>query len=292
MPVTADTYLPFDAGAGANVAEAGWRSMARHWRPSGPLITGLAPDDWGVLRPSAGSGRQVLVAPGELLINGHYAKWDEELALDVTANSSGSTRVDAIVARLDAVGNDIEIDVKEGTPGAGAPALTDDSSTFELLLGTSSLLTGGTSVNVSDRRRCVGYSDTTYTPTFRFGNTAATVENPTASVIRSDGLVHVRFYGQITNLNGGSGSFSVSLPTASRVLLQTLGHPSIIGGVSAYSAMAVKKHALAVSYDNLTGYVYAVTGSSTGTAGDVAWTHADVPAGWSIRMDFTYQAAN
>jgi hypothetical protein len=37
MPTSLDLYLPFDAGAGANVTEDNWRKMARHWLGSGVL---------------------------------------------------------------------------------------------------------------------------------------------------------------------------------------------------------------------------------------------------------------
>lgn len=159
MPETADQAFPFDAGAGSGVAESQWRSMARHWLPSGPLVTESSA---AALTPTAGAGLQVLVAAGAVWINGHYGEWDAQSALTIGSNTSGTTRVDAIVARLDTVGNDIELDVVAGTPGAGLPALTQDTSTWEILIGSSTLLTGGSSVSVSDWRVMSGYPACNY----------------------------------------------------------------------------------------------------------------------------------
>lgn len=295
MPVTADTYLPFDAGAGADVAESGWRAMARHWRPSGPLITDLAPADWDVLEPSAGAGLQVLVEPGSAWINGHYAEWETQAELTISANSSGSTRVDAIVARLDATANDIELDVVAGTPGAGLPALTQTSSVWEILLGSSTLTDGGSSVTVADLRKCVGYSETTYTPTVRFGSTAATTANLTARVIRRDGLVHVRAAFSLSNLNGGTGNINVSLPVNQRELSATFTQTlSIVGGGSAYvGSLSQIKNALAGIYDSDPDVVWLASLTDSGTSSSVAlWDHSDLPATWTVRLDFEYEAAN
>jgi hypothetical protein len=143
MPVTADTYQPFDAGDGADVAEAGWRAMARHWAADGVLVTGQAVSDYtDFLAVTAGTGLQVLVSAGEAWVGGHYAEWETQSALTVGSNASGSTRVDVVVARADFVNNDIELDIVAGTPGAGAPALTQNSSTWEIPLAQYSVTNG------------------------------------------------------------------------------------------------------------------------------------------------------
>lgn len=155
MPADFDSYAPFDAGSGANVAEALWRDGMRHVLDSGVLVTAAHPA--GGLVPAAGSGRQVTVGAGSVWIAGHWGTLDSSEALEITANSSGSTRVDAIVARCDFVANKIEVDIVTGTPGAGAPALTQSASAWEILLGTSTLTTGGAAVTVADWRTLTGH---------------------------------------------------------------------------------------------------------------------------------------
>jgi hypothetical protein len=286
MPVTADEAYPFDAGAGADVAESQWRSMARHWRPSGPLITDLAPADWDVLKPSAGAGLQVLVESGSAWIRGHYAQWDAQEALTIGANSSGSTRVDAIVARLDATDNLVELDVVAGTPGAGLPALTQNSSTWEILLGSSTLLNGGSSVTVADLRKCVGYSNTTYTPTIRYGSTTATVTGMTARVVRRDDLVRVVAEWTNSNLNGGTGELSMSLPTNGR------GAVSIEPVGNAFgAAMGVVKPAAVFIGSTTPDRVLAYKNSESGGP-SITWDNSDVGSGWTLRFGIDYEAAN
>ena len=159
MPVTANTYIPFDAGAGASVTESGWRSMARHWIPSGVLVTDLAAASWDAeLKVTAGVGLQVSVAAGEAWIRGHYAEWTGSNDLAVGSNSSGSTRVDLVVARAHFVDNDIELDIVAGTPGAGAPALTQNTTMWEIPLAQYSVTNGGTApTSIVDTRVFTGY---------------------------------------------------------------------------------------------------------------------------------------
>jgi hypothetical protein len=154
MPVTADSYFPFDAGAGADVAEAEWRKMARHWAADGVLVTGVDPGDRpDKLAVSAGTGLQVLVEAGEAWVQGHYAEWESQEALTVASNSSGSTRIDVVVVRADFVNNDIELDIVAGTPGAGAPSLTENTSTWEIPLAQYTVTNGASApTSFVDRR--------------------------------------------------------------------------------------------------------------------------------------------
>lgn len=157
MPETADLYQPFDAGAGSSVAEAGWRAMARHWLPDGVLVTDLPYASWDAeLKVTAGVGLQVAIAAGEVWIQGHHGQWDSGSTLAVGANASGSSRVDYVVARADFVNNDIELDIVAGTPGAGAPSLTESSSVWEIPLATYTVTNGGSApTSITDARRFV-----------------------------------------------------------------------------------------------------------------------------------------
>ena len=75
------------------------------------------------------SGMEVHVRTGKYaIVQGHaWVSGSAEFALSITANSSGSTRVDTVVLRLDRSTWDVTAAVREGTPGAGAPALQRDA---------------------------------------------------------------------------------------------------------------------------------------------------------------------
>lgn len=165
MATAFDTYLPFDSGAGANVTESGWRSMMAGVMRDGPIITGLANTAWdGVLKPSAGAGRSVDVAAGSVWIQGHYGSTTSTKNLTVAANATGSTRYDCIVARADFVNNVVELDIVTGT--TSLPALTQNTSMWEIALGYVTIANGASTVTVTDRRLCVGQSFATFTPSF------------------------------------------------------------------------------------------------------------------------------
>jgi hypothetical protein len=262
--------------------------MARHGRPSGPLITDLAPADWDVLEPSAGAGLQVLVEPGSAWVNGHYAEWETQAELTISANSSGSTRVDAIVARLDATANDIELDVVAGTPGAGLPSLTQDSSTWEILLGSSTLTDGGSSVTVADLRSCVGYSAGSFTPTLRMSTTAMTLSSSTGRYIRENGFVRVQFSGTISNVNGGSGNVRLDLPVAA--YLQEASTYFYIGQVYSSVSGPLRTQGKVLLDTADPGVVYFVQDADG--AGATLQNFSNVTAGRSFTAVFSYEAAH
>jgi len=79
--------------------------------------------------------------------------------LEVPANVSGQTRIDRVVLRLDRSTWTVRAAVKEGTPGAGAPALsqsTGDTGTYEISLALVSVLSGAGSVTVTRSELYVG----------------------------------------------------------------------------------------------------------------------------------------
>ncbi|MFF8980171.1 hypothetical protein ACF08A_25585 [Streptomyces cellulosae] len=79
--------------------------------------------------------------------------------LAVTANDSGSARIDRVVLRLDRATWNVRAVVKEGTAGAGAPALTQDTGAtgvYEVLLAEVSILSGAGSVTVTRKETYVG----------------------------------------------------------------------------------------------------------------------------------------
>ena len=83
------------------------------------------------------SGLEVHVRAGKYaIVQGHaWSSGSTEFAVSVTANSSGSTRVDTVVLRLDRSTWNVTVSVRQGTPGAGAPALvrnTGDTGLWEI----------------------------------------------------------------------------------------------------------------------------------------------------------------
>ncbi|MDX2681113.1 hypothetical protein [Streptomyces soliscabiei] len=79
--------------------------------------------------------------------------------LTITANASGSTRVDWVALRLDRSDWSVRAVVRAGTPGAGAPALVQDqgsSGVFEIPLATVTVLNGASTVTVTRAEQYVG----------------------------------------------------------------------------------------------------------------------------------------
>jgi hypothetical protein len=155
VAVVADTYAPFDTGAGANVTEGTWRKMMRHMTLGrNGVLKGITNN----LEPFADStGMQVKVRTGECWLQGHWAEFTSEKTLTVTAAHPTLSRVDRIVVRADFSGSDIELDVLAGTAAASpvAPAVTQDSSMWEVSIGTISIPAADTSIGsnqVTDNR--------------------------------------------------------------------------------------------------------------------------------------------
>ena len=146
------SYFPFDSGAGANVAEDQWRKMGRLWLPTGVVKGELL----GLVVFADSTGMQVKVRSGRAWIEGHFFESDAEVVLTLGSNSSGSTRIDRVIIRADFTANTIALAVLAGTPGAGAPAVTQSTSTWEISLAQVSVPSGGVSIDaaqVTDERR-------------------------------------------------------------------------------------------------------------------------------------------
>ena len=75
------------------------------------------------------SGLEVHVRAGKYaIVQGHaWESGSSDFALTVAANSSGATRTDTVVLRLDRSTWNVTAEVRQGTPGAGAPTLQRDS---------------------------------------------------------------------------------------------------------------------------------------------------------------------
>jgi hypothetical protein len=109
-------------------------------------------------------------------VRGHaWTSGTSTVTLPVAANSSGKTRVDRVVLRLDRSAWTVRAVIKAGTPGGGAPALTQDTGdtgVYEIPLATVTLLNGANSVTVARGELYVGVRIRPCTSTTRNPNPA------------------------------------------------------------------------------------------------------------------------
>jgi hypothetical protein len=93
-------------------------------------------------------------------VRGHYwTSGDEPITLPIDANSSGATRYDMVVLRLDRSTWEVTAEIRKGVAGAGAPALVRDtggSGLWEVPLAQATVPAGATSVTVQRREMYVG----------------------------------------------------------------------------------------------------------------------------------------
>jgi hypothetical protein len=97
------------------------------------------------------SGREVHVRAGKTaIVQGHaWQSGTAEINLTIGANTSGSTRVDTVVLRLDRSTWDVTVAVRAGTPGAGASTLqrdTGDTGLWEIPLADVTVDNGAASI--------------------------------------------------------------------------------------------------------------------------------------------------
>lgn len=149
----AEFAYPFSAGAGAAVNETDWSHLARNLHRGGVIGD---PGSAALQVFADSSGRQCFVRPGMALVRGHFYLLDAQKTITLSANASGQTRIDTIVLVLDPSSNTIIADKHEGTPGAGAPTLTQtDAAVYELPLANVTVPNGAvttTAAQVADRR--------------------------------------------------------------------------------------------------------------------------------------------
>lgn len=129
---------------GTETNETQFSKWARSLADSG-IVTGLA--------FSAPGGMVVRAASGQALVRGVFYENDanKDLAVGAAPATAGQTRLDAIVLRLDQTANTIILAIKAGTAntsGGALPALTQNETTFELLVGTVSVANGVAAITI------------------------------------------------------------------------------------------------------------------------------------------------
>lgn len=133
---------------GQETNETQFSKWARTFAASG-IASGLA--------ITAGAGMTLSVAAGTALVRGVFYENTSALSVPVGAAPGSGTRRDAIILRLDQTANTITCVVKAGT--TSLPALQQNESVYELLIGEVAVPAGAVSVTtamISERRPSIG----------------------------------------------------------------------------------------------------------------------------------------
>jgi hypothetical protein len=153
----AEFSLPSPTHNGRAVNDIEVEQLHHPW--SGDGLVG-SPADTDMVYADASGMNVKLRAEKFAIVRGRlYGTGSSDITKTITANASGLTRVDLVVLRLDRATYAITSVVKAGTPGAGAPALTQDlgtTGTFEIPVATVSVPTGDSSI-AADQVTRVGW---------------------------------------------------------------------------------------------------------------------------------------
>lgn len=148
-------YAAYNAGA---VTDDEYEILSARFSEDG--VYG-SPADTAVV--AAGIGLSVDVRAGVYAsLRGHgWESGTVPVNLAISANASGSTRIDWVVLRLDRATWTVAATVREGTPGAGAPALVQDvgdyiTGVYEIPLATVTVPDGAAAVEVTRAEQYVG----------------------------------------------------------------------------------------------------------------------------------------
>jgi hypothetical protein len=149
----AQVSWPSPAYNSRNVTDAEYEILAARFSDDGVIGD---PGDTSVV--TAGTGLQVLVRAEKYASLRGHAWWSgaTDDPLTIAGNSSGSTRTDRVVLRLDRATWTVRAVVVEGTPGGGAPALTRDATWYDLPLSRVTVPNGAASVTVTREELYIG----------------------------------------------------------------------------------------------------------------------------------------
>lgn len=148
-----DFGLPFTSVSGDRTyGSADWRAYFASMFGNG-IMYGIG--DQLAVGQQTSPNRTVSVATGAALVDGTLRVFQTPTTLELNENVSGSVRIDRIVVRLDYGGRLLRLAVRQGTPGAGAPALQRDATYWELSLAQVELANGYTGITdamITDER--------------------------------------------------------------------------------------------------------------------------------------------
>ena len=134
------TSFPFES---TDTDESQYTQLFREFAGTGVVDSQLGGD---LLVTGSGSALQVSIAAGDAIVRGFMTINDGPVAMTINPNSSGSTRVDRIVLKLDPAANSIAPVYKVGT--ASPPSLTQtDTGVYEMPLAKVTVANGATNLS-------------------------------------------------------------------------------------------------------------------------------------------------
>jgi len=101
------------------------------------------------------TGLVVTMQTGTVMIQGRAGMVTSDKTLNISAATSGYTRIDLIIARMNVTDRTVEVEVLQGTESAGtpvAPTLTTTATTYEIALYRVKITGGSTTLILSDIR--------------------------------------------------------------------------------------------------------------------------------------------
>lgn len=125
-------------------------TMSNYFR--GMVSDGVFESVGNAMIVTAGTGMNVNVGTGKMLIDSRWLNNDASYTLQITAADSVLNRITAIVARLDYENRLMEIVTKDGTPATdpSVPALTNTASIKEKMLAYVYVKKGATGLTQTD----------------------------------------------------------------------------------------------------------------------------------------------
>ncbi|EYT84015.1 hypothetical protein CF54_03965 [Streptomyces sp. Tu 6176] len=187
----ADESYPSPGHNDRNVSDVEYERIAARFSDDGVYGD---PKDTQVV--SAGTGLSVTIrADVAASVRGHgWYSGAAAISVPLDANVAGQARTDWIVLRLDRSDWTVKPAIVTGTPGAGAPALTQqtgETGVYEIPLAQARVLGGASSVSVTRAElyvgtRCRPCTSTTRNPTPRISELGW--ETDTGRVILWDGI--------------------------------------------------------------------------------------------------------
>lgn len=146
---------PFDGtliGDAGPYSSADWAQSWRMLDIADSANSGVLPyveEELEVVATSPASN-QVTVSTGAAIVRGRWYYNDTDSNQSISANASGSTRIDLIVLEANIVNQEVRIAKVQGTPGSGLPSLTQNSSIWQIPLAYVTAVNGFTTLDQSD----------------------------------------------------------------------------------------------------------------------------------------------
>jgi hypothetical protein len=137
---------------GRNVDDIQFEKLGMSWGPLGGVVGDFTSPQ---LIYGDSTGMQIKVAADRYaLVRGHeWWSGSSIVTKSIASNASGSTRVDLVVLRLSRTTWDVTCVIVQGTPGAGAPAATQNTGTtgsWDLPLATVTVANGAATITAGN----------------------------------------------------------------------------------------------------------------------------------------------